>query len=125
MTTRKPKTTNPVTQATKAATIPKRQVIKHTALFRAELQVKLRSLNDALAAADRDLTNAASERDVSLEANRRDHEAKDALATQRYETIRSEVDEDRNDILLNIEGVEAALAATGPAQSNVVAMAAE
>jgi hypothetical protein len=73
----------------------------------------------------RDLTNAASERDVSLEANRRDHEAKDALATQRYETIRSEVDEDRNDILLNIEGVEAALAATGPAQSNVVAMAAE
>lgn len=122
------KPANPVIQATKAATIPKRQVIKHTALFRAELQVKLRGLNDALAAADRDLTTAASERDISLEANRRDHEAKDQLVTQRFDTIRVAVDADRSDILLNIEGVEAALKATeakASETSNVVSIAAE
>lgn len=128
MTSRKPSSVPAVTEAKRNATIPKRQVIKHTVLFRAELQVKLRSLNDALASADRDLTNAASERDISLEANRRDHEAKDALVSQRFDTIRSAVDADRSDILLNIEGVEAALKATEAKTSetsNVVKIAAE
>ena len=129
MTTRKtPSKPAAVAAAEKKASIPKRPVIQHTKLFRAELQVALREKNAALAVADRDLAIAASERDEALEANRREYEAKDALAVERFKVIRAEVDADRDDILRTIAGIEKALEATGEASaapSNVVAMAAE
>ena len=126
MTTRPPRKTKAVAEpavaeAKRKATIPTRPVIEHTKLLRASLQVALQEKTAALAAADRDLANAASERDEAREANRHEHEMKDALADQRFDAIRTEVDADRTDILSSMTGIEAALAATEPpqAKSNV------
>ena len=106
------KTTPAVQEAQKRASIPKRPVIEHTKLFRAELQAALSAANNELMAADSALVSAADDRDMSI-----------SLANQKFEAIREGVDADRTDILLKITGIAAALAATAPA-SNVVPMTA-
>lgn len=115
-TTRKPKTPPAVFEASRKATIPSRPVIEHTKLLRANLQVELQAANAALAIADRELANAALERDEAKTNNRLEHEMKDALADQTFDAIRAEVDAGRDDIKLKIAGIEAALAATEPAE---------
>lgn len=92
-----------VAQAEKAATLPTRPVIQHTQLFRAELQVRLSKANGQLSEADLALTNAAAARDAAIE-----------LANQKYEAIRSELDAERQDIMTELAGIEAALTATAP-----------
>lgn len=81
-----PPKTIAVAQAEKAAAVPKRPVISHTGLLRATLQTELRKAQGALQEADMALTLAAEERD----------------------------DAERNDIIMSIEGIEAALTATTP-----------
>ena len=109
-TTTKPAPVAAVQEASKRASIPKRPVIEHTKLFRAELQAALSAANNELMAADSALVSAADDRDMSI-----------SLANQKYDAIREGVDADRADILLKITGIAAALAATAPA-SNVVPM---
>ena len=92
-----------VAQAEKQASIPKRQVIQHTQLFRAELQVRLNKANGQLAEADLALANAEADRDAAIE-----------LANQKYDAIRAEVDAERQDIITAITGIETALTATSP-----------
>jgi hypothetical protein len=124
MTARKQIAAGPAVQeATKRASIPKRPVIEHTKLFRASLQLELQAANAALAVADRDLTNAAAERDEAEETAQRAYDASVAFARQRFDTIRTQVDAERDDILREINGIEAAMDATTPA-SNVVPMTA-
>lgn len=94
--------------ARQRASIPKRQVIEHTKLFRAELQAALAAANNELMAADSALASAADDRDMAI-----------TLANQKFEAIREGVDADRADLLLKIGGIEAALHATAQA-SNVV-----
>lgn len=102
--TAKPKTVTVATSVKPASvSIPKRQVIQHTKLFKAELNVALQSANNALAAADLALTAAAGERDMAIE-----------LANQRFAAIRSELDDERIDALTKITGIEAAMAAMEP-----------
>lgn len=104
MTTRKsPPKPIAVAQAERQASIPKRQVIQHTQLFRAELQVRLNKANGQLAEADLALANAAADRDAAIE-----------LAKQKFDAIRAEVDAERQDIITAITGIEAALTATAP-----------
>lgn len=105
MTPAKNRTPKPiaVAQAEKQASIPKRQVIQHTQLFRAELQVRLNKANGQLAEADLALANAAADRDAAIE-----------LAKQKFDAIRAEVDAERQDIITAITGIEAALTATSP-----------
>lgn len=90
-----------VVEANRNATVPKRQVVSHTKILRAELQVKLSDANGALAVADSALIAIAGERDGAIE-----------LANQRYEVFRRELDAERQDILRSITGIEAALIAT-------------
>lgn len=108
--TRKKVVTPAVTEAKKRATIPTRPVIRHTSLFRAELQAALNRANGALLNADNALSVAADDRDAEI-----------SLANQRFDAIRAQIDAERDDILNNIAGIEAALAATAPkdAGSNV------
>ncbi len=101
MTTRKTEVPA-VIEAKRNATVPKRQVVSHTKILRAELQVKLSDANSALSVADAALIAIAGERDNAVE-----------LANQRYEAFRNELDGERNDILRSITGIEAALVATG------------
>lgn len=107
-----------VAEAEKRSSIPKRPVIQHTALFRAELQAALNVANNEMVQADSALSSAADERDMAV-----------ALANQKFEAIRAGLDAERADILLKTAGIEAALKATEPAAetapANVVAMAAE
>lgn len=101
-TPRKTKTPPPaVTEAKRKATIPARPVIAHTNLFRAELQASLVKANNALLNADNALSVAADDRDADI-----------SMAKQRFEAIRCQLDAERNDILRNIAGIEAALTAT-------------
>lgn len=95
-----------VTEAKKRATIPTRPVIQHTNLFRAELQAALRRANGALLNADNALSVAADDRDADM-----------ALVSQRFDAIRAQIDAERDDILRNIAGIEAALAATLPKEA--------
>jgi len=106
-TPRKPKTPPAVTEAKRKATIPSRPVIEHTKLLRAELQAAHIKASNALLSADAALSAAADSRDADI-----------ALANQRFDAIRAEVDAERDDILASIKGIEAALAATEP-KSNV------
>ena len=101
MTTRKTEIVPAVAEAKRNATVPKRQAVQHTKLFRAELQVKLSDANGALAVADAALIAIAGERDAAIE-----------LANQRYDAFRRELDAERDDIIRSIKGVEAALEAT-------------
>lgn len=105
-----------VVAAEKRSSIPKRPVIQHTALFRAELQAALNIVNNEMVQADSALSSAADERDMAI-----------SLANQKFDAIRAGLDAERNDILLKTAGIEAALKATEPAAepSNIVAMAAE
>ena len=98
-----------VKDAAKRAAIPTRPIIGHTNLFRAELQAALSKANNALLSADNALSSAADDRDMAV-----------SLANQKYEAIRVGVDAERSDIILNIEGIEAALVAINPAPANVV-----
>ena len=102
--TQRKSTTPAVVEATRNATIPKRQVVSHTKILRAELQVKLSDANGALAVADSALIAIAGERDGAIE-----------LANQRYEAFRHELDAERQDLLRSITGIEAVLEATGAA----------
>lgn len=107
----------PVAEAKRRATIPTRPVIQHTSLFRAELQAALNRANGALLNADAALSVASDDRDMEV-----------ALANQRYDAIRGQIDAERSDILKNIAGIEAALAATAPVEAtkpNVVPLRAE
>lgn len=108
----KPKTVRAVSAAAAIATIPSRQVIPHTKLFKASLQIAYDAANNALAGADQALAAAAGERDAMIE-----------LAKDRYEAIRVELDAERADIKTNLTGIEAAMAAIEPKASNVVTMA--
>lgn len=117
MSTRTNKTTAPVTavkEARKRATVPTRPVIEHSKLFRAELQAALNKATSALLNADSALSVAADDRDTDI-----------TLANQRYDAIRLGLDAERADIHRTIGGIEAALKATEPQSSNVVALAAE
>lgn len=118
MNARKPATTPTnavaVVEARKRATIPTRPVIEHSKLFRAELQAALNKANSALLNADSALSVAADDRDTDV-----------TLANQRFDAIRAGLDLERADINRTIGGIEAALKATEPAPSNVVALAAE
>lgn len=114
-----------VADAKRRASIPSRPVIQHTKLLRAELHLALQAMTAALAADDRDLANAAGERDETMEANRREYEAKDALAVERFRAIRSGIDANRADVIRAMEGIEAALAATGEPKANVIQMHSE
>lgn len=107
MTTRPPRKTKAVAEAEINATIPSRPVIQHTKLLRAELQAAHIKANNALLSADAALSAAADSRDADI-----------ALANQRFDAIREELDAERTDILSSIKGIEAALAAT-EAKSNV------
>lgn len=100
-----------VKEAAKRASIPKRQVIRHTSLFRAELQAALHAANNELLQADAALSSAADDRNTAID-----------LANQKYEAIRLGIDEERADLHTKIAGIEAALAATAPVQvpDNVV-----
>ena len=104
--TRKKASAPAVTEAKKRATIPTRPVIQHTSLFRAELQAALRRANGALLNADNALSVAADDRDADM-----------ALVSQRFDAIRAQIDAERDDILRNIAGIEAALAATSPKEA--------
>lgn len=129
MTTRKtPSKPAAVVAAEKKATIPKRQVVQHTKLLRAALQVEQSAKNDALASVERDLAHAAGVRDEEQESAKRAYNMAVDLAAQKFMAIRAELDAERSDILSALEGIEAALETTRerPAEpSNVVPMAAE
>lgn len=127
MTTRPPRKPKAVAEAESNATIPSRPVIEHTKLFRAERQIERKAMNDALAAVDHQLETEAGIRDAAIEAADRAyelameaaHNAREgahALATERFNAIRAEKDEERADIIRTLEGIEAALAATAPAK---------
>lgn len=122
--TRKPTPTKePVAEAKKRASVPVRPVIQSTKLFRANLQIERQTANDALAAVDHALETEAGIRDaaveaadktyeLALEAARNAREGATALAVERFNVVRSELDAERSDIIRVLDGVEAALAAT-------------
>lgn len=119
---------DPVEAAAKRATIPTRPVIEHTKLFRASLQVQQSAATDALSLVDRDLVHAADTRAEEMEAANRAYGMAMALADQKYDAIRTELDAERVAIISVIDSIDAALAKLDPApadESNVVQIAAE
>lgn len=136
MTTRKPKAADPVTQATKAATIPKRQVIKHDELFKAELLVARQVATDDLGMVDNTLQTAAVDRDMAIDAADRAYDlaceaalhirnGAQQMAEQRFAIIPDELDGERGGIIRKLDGIEAALTSMTPAQTNDLKIAAE
>jgi hypothetical protein len=127
-----------VETAKERATIPTKPVVEHTKLFRASLQLELSAANNTLAGVDLALQIAASTRDEAVEAAENAYEsavkaaesayrlalntateAKEgalSFARERFNAIRFEVDLERNDLVTKIEGLEAALKATAPAE---------
>lgn len=129
MTTRKtPSKPAAVVTAEKKAAIPKRQVVQHTKLLRAALQVEQSAKTDALALVDRNLVHASDGRDEAKAAAKRAYDMACTLADQTFDAIRAELDVERADIIQSLEGIEAALDAVRerPSEpSNVMPMAAE
>lgn len=121
-----------VKDAKERASIPSRPVIEHTKLLRATLQVERKATNDALAAVDLEMEVEAGARDAAIEAADRAYdlameaafnarEGTHALANERHNAIRAQLDEERNDLIRKLDGIEAALTATEakPTASNV------
>lgn len=136
---------DPVEAAAKRATIPTRPVIEHTKLFRAELLLAQSAANSELEQADHIIVTAVEEKNaaqnaaaiaeqIAIEAANTARRGADALATQRFNTIRSEIEKERNDIICKLDSIEAALKSIADAEpkaetrsepDNVVQIAAE